>query len=209
MPLDFSRARRLLQACDLPKLFVNELGWEPCHQKLTLSVGGHDHGLTAIAEKRGFVVWLCETSDGGLPDHATRLKLDRALAQTSFEHLLVFVMGDRSRQSWMWVRRERGRPISARTHEYSGGQPGNSLLQKLQLLFISLEEEEAGISVTDVSGRARAAFDVERVTKRFYDQFKKEHSEPVKKSFARDRQAIVIMRSLFHERTIYVVPIAA
>jgi len=76
----------------------------------------------------------------------------------------------------MWVRRERARPISARTHEYSRGQPGNSLLQKLQLLFISLEEEEAGISITDLSGRARAAFDVERVTKRFYDQFKKEHS---------------------------------
>jgi hypothetical protein len=176
VPLDFSRARSLLQACDLPRLFVNELGWEPCRQKLTLSSGGLNFNFAAVAEKRGFIVWLCESPDGGLPEHETRLKLDRLLAQTSFEHLVVFVTRDRSRHSWMWVRRERGRPISARTHEYSRDQPGNSLLQKLQLLFISLEEEEAGISVTDVSGRARAAFDVERVTKRFYDQFKKEHS---------------------------------
>ena len=176
MPLDFARARPLLQACDFPKLFVNELGWEPCHQNLTLSVGGHDHGLTAIAEKRGFIVWLCESPDGGLPDHTTRLKLDRALAQTSFEHLLVFVTGDRSRQSWMWVRREPGRPLSARTHEYSRTQSGESLLQRLQILFVSLEEEEAGLSVTEISGRARKAFDVERVTKRFYEEFRKQHA---------------------------------
>ena len=176
MPLDFARARPLLQACDFPKLFVNELGWEPCHQNLTLSVGGHDHGLTAIAEKRGFIIWLCESPDGGLPDHTTRLKLDRALAQTSFEHLLVFVTGDRSRQSWMWVRREPGRPLSARTHEYSRTQSGESLLQRLQILFVSLEEEEAGLSVTEISGRARKAFDVERVTKRFYEEFRKQHA---------------------------------
>ena len=28
---------------------------------------------------------------GGLPDHAIRLKLDRELSETSFEHLIVFV----------------------------------------------------------------------------------------------------------------------
>ena len=71
----------------------------------------------------------------------------------------------------MWVRREPGKPLSARTHEYTRGQPGDSLLQKLQLLFVSLEEEEAGLSVTQIAGRVRAAFDVERVTKTFYNEF--------------------------------------
>ena len=36
-----------------------------------------------------------------------------------------------------------------------------------------------------------------------------EHSEPVKKSFATGRQALVSMRSFFHERTSHVVCIAA
>lgn len=35
--------------------------------------------------------------------------------------------------------------------------------------------EESTITLVDVTARARAAFDVERVTKRFYDQFKTEH----------------------------------
>ncbi len=152
-------------------LFVEGLGWEPCRQKLSLSSGNHDYTFSAIAEKKGFTAWLCESPDGRLPDHATRIKLDRILAQTSFEHLIIFVTGDHSRQSWMWVRRQPGRPLSARTHEYTRGQPGDSLLQKLQILFVSLEEEEVGISVTQIAGRVRIAFDVERVTKKFYKEF--------------------------------------
>lgn len=171
MPLDFQRARPLLQSCALPKLFVEELGWEPARQKLTLSVGEADYAFTAVAEKRGFTAWLCESPHGGLPDHVTRLKLDRKLSETSFEHLIVFVTGDHSSQSWMWVRREQGKPLSARTHEYHRGQPGDSLLQKLQILYVSLEEEEAGLSTVAVAGRARAAFDIERVTKAFYRDF--------------------------------------
>ncbi len=171
MPLDFSRARPLLQKCDLPKLFIEELGWEPARQKLTLRAGETDYAFTAVAKKSGFTAWLCESPGGGLPDHATRLKLDRKLSETSFEHLIVFVTGDHASQSWMWVRREQGKPLAARTHEYQSGQPGNSLLQKLQILYVSLDEEEAGLSTVAVAGRARAAFDIERVTKAFYRDF--------------------------------------
>ena len=153
-------------------MFVEELGWEPCHQKLTLRAGETDFAFTAVAEKRGFTAWLCASPDGELPDHTTRLKLDRALTQTSFEHLIVFATGDFAQQSWMWVRREPGRPLSARTHDFNRAQPGDSLLQKLQILFVSLEEEEKGeLSTITMAGRARAAFDIERVTKAFYRDF--------------------------------------
>ena len=175
MPLDFPRARSLLQNGDLAKLFVEELGWEPHRRTLTLRSGERDFTFNSIAEKRGFTAWLCESADGKFPDHATRLKLDRELTQTNFEHVVIFTTGNRSRQSWMWVRREPGRPASARTHEYLRGQPGDSLLQKLQHLFVSLEEDEAGLSITEIASRARAAFDVERVTKRFYEEFRKQH----------------------------------
>lgn len=131
MSLNFQNARPLLQSCDLPKLFIEELGWEPCRQTLSLRAGESEFTFTAIAAKRGFTAWLCASPTGGLPGHATRIKLDRQLSETSFEHLIVFVTGDRSHQSWLWVRREPGRPLAARTHEYHRGQPGDSLLQKL------------------------------------------------------------------------------
>jgi len=172
MSFDFSRTRPLLQNGDFVKLFIEELGWEPKRQKLTLRASEREFAFSAIAEKRGFTVWLCDSLDGQLPDHTTRLKLDRTLTQTSFEHLIVFASGDRSRQSWMWVRRETGKPLSARTHEFTRGQSGDSLLQKLQILYVSLEEEEKGeLSTIAMAGRARAAFDIERVTKVFYRDF--------------------------------------
>jgi len=171
MPFDLQRARPLLQNCNLPTLFVEELGWEPVRQKLTLREAERDYAFTGVAQKHGFMAWLCESADGRLPDHATRLKLDRKLSETSFEHLVVFATKDRAQQSWLWVRRETGRPLAARSHDYHRGQPGDSLLQKLQALFVSLEETEAGLSTVVVAGRARAAFDIERVTKAFYRDF--------------------------------------
>jgi Eco57I restriction-modification methylase len=172
MAFDFQRARPLLQSGNLTKLFVEELGWEHCRQKLTLRAGETDYAFNAVAEKRGFTAWLCASADGKLPDHATRLKLDRALTQTNFEHLIVFATKDYAQQSWMWVRREPGRPLRAIPHEYSRNQSGDSLLQKLQILYVSLEEEEKGeLSTITMAERGRAAFDIERVTKAFYRDF--------------------------------------
>jgi len=59
-------------------------------------------------------------------------------------------------------------------HTYHKDQAGDSLIQKLQSIAFSLEEEES-LTLVDVAGRTRAAFDLDRVTKRFYDRFKKEH----------------------------------
>ena len=85
MPMDFQRARPLLQNGNLAKLFVEELGWEPFRQKLKLRAGEADFTFSAVAQKRGFTAWLCTGTDGCLPDHSTRLKLDRSLTQTNFE----------------------------------------------------------------------------------------------------------------------------
>ena len=157
MPLDFQRARSFLQTGNLAKLFVEELGWEPCRNKLTLRAGESDFAFTGIAEKKGFTAWLCASADGRLPDHGTRLKLDRALTQISFEHLIVFATQNYAQQSWMWVRREPGKPLSARTHEFNRSQPGDSLLQKLHFLYVSLEEEEKGdLSTLILAERAPA-----------------------------------------------------
>lgn len=180
MPFDIIRARPLLQRAELKKLFIEELGWEPCNSTLTIPLNETGYHLTAIAEKGGFVVWQYQSPGNTLPDTSTRIKLERKLSETSYEHIIVFITNDKSKQLWMWVRRETGRPLRPRTFEYSSSQAGDSLLIKLQHLYISLEEEEGGISITQISHRARSAFDVERVTRRFYDRFQKEHTKFLK-----------------------------
>ena len=132
--------------------------------------------LTAIAQKRGMAVFLCSArTDGSIPDYAIRRKIQREVAKSVHENLIIYTDAGQTTQIWQWVKREPGKPLACREHRYHRGQTGEALIQKLETIAVSFDEEE-GLTLTDVRGRVRAAFDVERVTKRFYDRFKTEHA---------------------------------
>jgi hypothetical protein len=176
MPLEVARTRKLLADLNFKQLFIEELGWNRHNACLQIPIDGHSFSLTAVAEKCGMAAFLCGPEAGGrIPEYSFRRKIERQVAKTAHEHLIVFVDGNQTAQIWQWVRREQGRPAACREHTYHKGQPGDSLIQKLQALAVSLDEEES-LTLPDVTGRARRAFDVERVTKKFYDRFKTEHA---------------------------------
>ena len=139
-----------------------------------MTVDGSTYQLHAIAEKRGMVAFLCDANDAPAPDYAVRRKIEHQARRAAHEHLIIYVDRDRGTQVWQWVRREPGRPAACREHSYQMRQPGDALIQKLEAISFSLDEEES-LNVTIVAGRAQRAFDVERVTKRFYDRFQTEH----------------------------------
>jgi hypothetical protein len=173
---DTSQIRARLKRFDLQGLFLEELGWDHHAAALPVQVDGHTYTLTAIAEKRGFVAYLCPAGpDGRLPDYPTRRKIDSKVARLTYEHLIVFTDGDRREQIWQWVLREAGRPTACREHPFRMDQTGEALAQRLRELEVTLEDEERGPVIGDVTARAKAAFNVERVTKRFYDGFKQQH----------------------------------
>ncbi len=175
MPPDIVRCRKLLAAFDFKSLFIEELGWNRQSARLEVFVDGKTFLLSAVSEKCGMVVFECNPgSDGRIPDYATRRKIERQVTKSAYEHLIIHLDGRKAAQVWQWVRREHGKPASCREHTYRIGQPGDSLIQKLSELAVSLEEEEC-LTLPDVTGRARRAFDIERVTKKFYDRFKTEH----------------------------------
>ncbi len=114
-----------------------------------------------------------------IPEYAIRVKLDRLIAKDHFEHLIVFADQVQGRQVWQWVRKESGKPTAVRTYRYDpSGHAGELLLQKLDNLVFTLEEEEE-IRTGTVTGRLRT-FDVEKVTKKFYERFKTEHDHFLK-----------------------------
>ena len=73
---------------------------------------------------------------------------------------------------WQWVKREAGKPSACREQIFYKGQSGDALVQKIQGIAFSLEDDP---NVAESVAKVGAAFDVEKVTKKFYDQFKKEH----------------------------------
>lgn len=176
MPLNIARSRALLAKADLRGLFIEELGWDRHTGRLQVDVEGTSIALEPIAHKRGMIAYQCSYSVGGrIPAYPTRRKIERQVARSAHEHLIVFVDAADGAQVWQWVKRESGRPAACREHWFTPGQSGDGLLQKLASIAFSLDEE-TDLSLTEVTRRARSAFDVERITKRFFDRFQKEHA---------------------------------
>ena len=185
MQINRDRTRQLLRDFEFETLWIEELGWDRHREEVKTEIRerGVDEGeylLIAIAQKRGMVVFHYPArTDEGIPDYAIRRKIQREVAKSVYEHLIIYTDAEQTMQIWQWVKREPGKPLTCREHRYHRGQSGESLIQKLETIAVSLDEEE-DLTLIDVRGRVRAAFDVERVTKRFYERFTTEHARFLK-----------------------------
>ncbi|NLF29198.1 MAG: SAM-dependent methyltransferase, partial [Clostridiales bacterium] len=171
MKVDFAKARSLLRKFDFRTLWIEHLGWDHHTGQLQVPLDGTTYVFDAIAQKRGFQVFVCPA----IPDRPTRLKLDRQVTKSAREHLIVYADPARKEQLWEWVRREQGKPVASRDFRFRCNGTGQGLLERLEALAISLAEEEQ-LTLPDLTGRVKAALDVDKITKRFYERFKAEHT---------------------------------
>ncbi|MEM9121027.1 MAG: DNA methyltransferase [Cyanobacteria bacterium P01_F01_bin.56] len=176
MPVDRKWVRTYLQQFDFESLFIEELGWDMAEQPL-IPVGIDDEPYQAqtIAQKRGMFVYHCQPENGGsIPNNGARRKIEKQINQYTREHLIIYSDAEQQNQIWQWVRREKGKPLAVREYSYHITQDGESLVQKLEALEIDFEEED-NLTLTEVTKRTKKAFDVDKVTKKFYNRFEKEH----------------------------------
>ncbi len=171
MLLDRARCCPLLQSFDFRTLFIDELGWDHHKASLEIQFAGQSHTLQAVAQKRGMIAYRCAISAGEhLPEYSVRRKIEQQVAKAAHEHLIIFTDAAQTTQIWQWVKREPGKPAACREHTFHKSQSGEALIQKLQAIAFTLDDEET-LVLTDVTRGARAAFDIERVTKAFYRDF--------------------------------------
>ena len=173
--LDRNRIKPLLDNCNFRTLFIEELGWDNFNQEIQITVDETDYIITAFAHKRKVVAYkYFARNDDGFPEYRIRQKLEKEISKQAHEHITIYISKDKAKQYWHWMKRQPNSPDRLRTHEYRQDQKGEGLLQKLQHIVFTLEEEE-DLTLIDVAGAIRSAFDSERVTRRFYDLFKQEH----------------------------------
>jgi len=176
MAFDINSIRQKLKTFDLQKLFIEELGWDYHTATLEIQVESEIYLLNAIAQKRGMVVFLCSMQNNqALPTYPLIKRIETQVTKSVHEHIIIYIDYDKTYQIWQWVKREMGKPTACKKHTYHCSQPGDALIQKLTKLAFSLDEEEK-LTIIDVTGRAKSAFDIDRVTRRFYDRFKDEHT---------------------------------
>jgi hypothetical protein len=174
MAIDRERAAERLRAFDFRRLLVEELGWDnpTSRHSETIGVGNETFSLSPIAEKRGVRIFHCEQ----VPDRTVRQRIEREVAKLAFEHLIIFTDPEKTRQLWQWVAREKAKPAAFREHLWLTRQSPDPLLQKLDHVAFSLNEEE-GLTLAGTTIRMRDAFDREKITKRFYEDFKQQHDK--------------------------------
>ncbi len=181
MTINFRESRKHLEAFDFKRLFTEELGWgRSSGRPVPVEVDGARYRLAPIAELGGMVVYQCESQAaerGAMPPANIRKKIDKRVADLAFEHILIFVDAARTQAVWQWVKRGAGQSAKARQHTYTRGQPGDSLLQKLVGIAFDIDQldEEGKVAISVVTGKVAKAFDVDRVTRRFYTEFKSQH----------------------------------
>ncbi len=147
--LNVPETRRYLKESDFGNLFTQELGWDYHTQTPNITIDETEYRLTAIAEKRGMVVFECV--EARLPDYPTRRKIQKQVAKSVHEHFIIYTNAEKTTQIWQWVKREQGKPDACREHRYNRDtHSGESLIQKLQTIAFSLEEE-ADITIVDVT----------------------------------------------------------
>lgn len=176
MSLNIDHARYLLRTFDLQSLFIEELGWDRHVATLEPVLEGHRYTLSAVAQKRGVVAFTCSpAADGRIPTGPVRREIERYVASLVREHLIIFHDAARAESIWQWGRREPGQSAALREEPYHRALPGQRLIQRLQSIAFGLDEE-ADLRLTNVVNRVRSAFDVEKVTRRFYEGFQAEHT---------------------------------
>lgn len=178
MKADLQKIKRYLKTCQFTQIFNQELGWDnPLDAPYKIPFEGQVYTFIPIAQKRGFGIYL-HTFQGRIPEERVLKQLDRDLSFKMASHLTIFVDAKQENQVWLWVKQvpedKKARSV-ARVHRYNRNQNGESLVQKIDRLFISLDEED-DITLTSVLDRVMQGFDVEKVTKTFYERFKKEHA---------------------------------
>ncbi len=177
MALDKTRFTDLIKNFKFKELF-NELGWDHYDTEQLISIEDQKFKLKAVSEKRGFVVFICSPDSASkIPPYNFRKQIDAKITKLYFEHLIIYTDKSNSQQIWQLVIREPDKPVVVRETPYFPSQQPDLLFQRLRGIFISLDDEEK-ITLTDIGSKVREQFNTnaEKVTKKFYQEFKNQHT---------------------------------
>jgi hypothetical protein len=177
MPFNSDKAQDYLYEFNLKDLFVQGLGWlNPLNRNSgSLEVEGQIYQRSPIARMSGVPVFEITSPDGDIPTAKIRDAIYEKIFAQFAENLLIFVNQNRTRSLWYWAKRE-GTKFYPRVESYVQGQPPDLLLSKIGGLHIPLAALEQGEPpVIDIAARLQQSFDVEKVTKKFYQEFQAQH----------------------------------
>jgi hypothetical protein len=181
MPISKNTFKNLIKNFNFPSLFIEELGWNnPVSKaKIPLAItGSKSFVLEPIAEKSGFKILLCSANEKGqTADYQQRNSINLQATKLFQEHIIIYTNTAKTEQIWQVPVRKAGQPLRIVETRWDTQKDPELLYQRTAGIFFDLDEE-GNISIVDVTARVSANFtnNIDKITKKFYDGFKKEHT---------------------------------
>lgn len=163
----------------LSELFCQTLHWSAPRGLMsrTLDLGAPIRAsitLDPVAQLSGLPVYRVVWPGERLPGVTARRAVQRALKPMHAEHLLCYVTQDARQLAFTWARERSDGKIELRTLPYEAGSTARTTIERLAELAFSLDELTHGEPpITTLTDKLNRAFDVETVTRRFFDDYKK------------------------------------
>ncbi len=164
----------LVREGNFRELFVSELGWNRYRGQAGLPpvvVDDVEYSITAIAERSGFQILVCEVDE--LPTQSRAKKIDTKLRRQALDYICIFRQKGTSHDLWVVpVRSNEKRSIVLVECDKD---KADFLYSKIDGLYFDLDED---VGIVDLRDKVQGAFAVnsEKITKDFYTGFKKEHA---------------------------------
>ncbi|MDY0016806.1 MAG: Eco57I restriction-modification methylase domain-containing protein [Candidatus Delongbacteria bacterium] len=159
------------------KELFNEMGWDNFKNKPEkILVEDFEYEIEGIVHKRQFVIAQCKTDK--IPDNRIRKIIENKYSNLHYEHLLVFFDEAKTKQVWQFSAKEENKPKVVKEFQWFHKQDTEPLFQRFRNLLFHIDEEE-NITLLDVLARVNDNFarNTDKVTKKFYDEFKKYHTK--------------------------------
>lgn len=137
-------------------LFIQDLNWSaPDQPPVVLEYDGRDVAATNVSQHKGIRVWVVNEK----PDQKLELELDRLVAKSSLDRIVIF--HDAQEQVWRWpVRRAAGITTTTRLsrHIHRTGSADSRFADRLEVIRLP---DDVVLDSNAVLARLRQAFDVE------------------------------------------------
>lgn len=141
---------------DYSRLFRYDLYWSaPDHPPIAIQLDRGDVSVQNVSSFKGLRVWVCDS----LPGSKVEAEIDRAIAKTSTDRLVIF--HDDSQQVWRWpARRPKGNTTATRLtrHRHRNGVSDPGFAARLAAIRLPADQL---LDANAVLAKLRAAFDVE------------------------------------------------
>ena len=164
--MNIQKLREHIKNFQFGELFTEGLGWEHPNNRTSYSVDINNSSVSYsyIAEINAvpvlqFKMSFCSDSD--------KKKLHTEIKKQHNKHLILF-HNDANSFTLSYLSKEG----KSRPHSYFRGQNTDNLISKLSSIHFGIEDEP---KITEVGEKLDQAFNTEKVTKKFYTDFKTNH----------------------------------